>query len=66
MKGAALLISNDAFFLGRRKELGELALRHGVPAAFEHPEFAASGGLVAYGASLMNPIVSWACRRAAS
>jgi putative ABC transport system substrate-binding protein len=54
MKGAALLISNDAFFLGRRKELGELAVRHAVPAAFEHPEFAASGGLVAYGASLMD------------
>ena len=54
MKGAALLISNDAFFLGRRKELGELALRHAVPAAFEHPEFAASGGLVAYGASLVD------------
>jgi putative ABC transport system substrate-binding protein len=54
MKGAALLISNDAFFLGRRKQLGELALRHAVPAAFEHTEFAASGGLVAYGASLMD------------
>jgi putative ABC transport system substrate-binding protein len=54
MKGAALLISNDAFFLGRRKELGQAALRHAVPAAFEHPEFAASGGLVAYGASLMD------------
>jgi putative ABC transport system substrate-binding protein len=54
MKGAALLIGNDAFFLGRRKELGELALRHAVPAAFEHPEFAASGGLLAYGASLMD------------
>lgn len=54
MKGAALLISNDAFFLGHRNELGELALRHAVPAAFEHPEFAASGGLVAYGASLMD------------
>ena len=54
MKGAALLISNDAFFLGRRKELGQLALRHAVPAAFEHPEFAASGGLVSYGASLMD------------
>jgi putative tryptophan/tyrosine transport system substrate-binding protein len=54
MKGAALLIGNDAFFLGRRKELGELALRHAVPAAFEHPEFAAAGGLLAYGASLMD------------
>jgi putative ABC transport system substrate-binding protein len=52
MPGAALLIGNDAFFLGRRKELGELSLRHSVPAAFEHPEFAAAGGLVAYGASL--------------
>jgi putative ABC transport system substrate-binding protein len=54
MKGAALLVGNDAFFLGRRKMLGELAVRHAVPAAFEHPEFAASGGLVAYGASLMD------------
>jgi ABC-type uncharacterized transport system substrate-binding protein len=54
MKGAALLIGNDALFLGRRQELGELALRHAVPAAFEHPEFAAVGGLLAYGASLMD------------
>jgi putative ABC transport system substrate-binding protein len=54
MKGAALLISNDAFFLGRRSQLGELALHHSVPAAFEHAEFAAAGGLVAYGASLMD------------
>ncbi len=54
MPGAALLIGNDAFFLGRRKGLGELSLRHAVPAAFEHAEFAASGGLLAYGASLMD------------
>src|SRR5205823_3057063 len=54
MKGTALLISNDAFFLGRRKQLGELTLRLAVPAAFEHPEFAAAGGLLAYGASLMD------------
>jgi putative ABC transport system substrate-binding protein len=54
MKGTALLVSNDAFFLGRRKQLGEFALRHAVPAAFEHPEFAAAGGLLAYGASLVD------------
>ena len=54
MPGAALLIGNDAFFLGRRKELGALSARRSVPAAFEHPEFAASGGLLAYGASLMD------------
>ena len=54
MPGAALLIGNDAFFLGRRKELGALSARHSVPAAFEHTEFAASGGLLAYGASLVD------------
>jgi putative tryptophan/tyrosine transport system substrate-binding protein len=53
MPGAALLIGNDSFFLGRRKELAALSMRHSVPAAFEHPEFAAAGGLLAYGASLM-------------
>lgn len=54
MPGTALLISNDSFFLGRRKELGELSMRHSVPAAFEHSEFAAAGGLLAYGASLID------------
>jgi len=54
MPGAALLIGNDSFLLGSRKELGALSVRHSVPAAFEHPEFTASGGLLAYGASLMD------------
>jgi putative ABC transport system substrate-binding protein len=51
MPGAALLIGNDAFFLGRQQELGEQSARHFVPAGFEDSQFAASGGLLSYGAS---------------
>jgi putative ABC transport system substrate-binding protein len=51
MTGAALLIANDAFFLGRQQELGALTIRHSVPAGFEDSEFVASGGLLSFGAS---------------
>jgi putative ABC transport system substrate-binding protein len=51
MPGAALLIGNDSFFLGRQQELGAQSARHFVPAGFEDSQFAASGGLLSYGAS---------------
>jgi putative tryptophan/tyrosine transport system substrate-binding protein len=49
----ALAICNDAMFISRREQLAALALRHGFPAIFQHREFAASGGLMSYGGSLM-------------
>ncbi len=48
----ALLIGGDSFFNNRREQLVALASRHAVPAIYQRREFAASGGLMSYGASL--------------
>jgi len=48
----ALVIGTDSFFTNRTKELAQLGLRHRVPAIYEHPEYAAAGGLISYGADL--------------
>jgi putative ABC transport system substrate-binding protein len=36
----------------RREQLGALTLRHTVPAIYQGREFAASGGVISYGASV--------------
>jgi putative tryptophan/tyrosine transport system substrate-binding protein len=46
------VIGIDAFLLSHSEQLGALALRHGVPAAFVYRPFAAAGGLVSYGGSV--------------
>ena len=43
------MIAPDAFLISRSEELATLALRHAVPAIFHYREFAAAGGLMAYG-----------------
>jgi ABC-type uncharacterized transport system substrate-binding protein len=48
----ALLIGGDSFFSSRREQLVALASRHAVPAMYARREFAASGGLISYGASI--------------
>ena len=48
----ALLLGNDPFFNSRRDQLVALTLRHAVPAVYYSREFAASGGLISYGASI--------------
>jgi putative ABC transport system substrate-binding protein len=47
-----LIIGTDSFFTNRTRALGQLVLQHRVPAIYEHPEYAASGGLMSYGADL--------------
>jgi putative ABC transport system substrate-binding protein len=47
-----LVIGGETLFTTGSKHLAALALRHGVPAIYQFREFAASGGLVSYGASL--------------
>jgi putative ABC transport system substrate-binding protein len=47
-----LLLANDAFFVGRRKQIVALAARHAIPAIYFLREFAAVGGLMSYGNSL--------------
>ena len=51
MSSKALMIPPDAFFLDRRAQLGALTLRYGIPAIHSYREFAAAGGLMAYGGS---------------
>jgi ABC-type uncharacterized transport system substrate-binding protein len=48
----ALVIANDPFFNGRLSQIAGLTARHKVPAIFPHRDFALSGGLMSYNASL--------------
>jgi len=50
----ALLIAGDAFFTSRRAQLATLATRHGLPTIYNAREFATAGGLMSYGASLVD------------
>jgi putative ABC transport system substrate-binding protein len=54
LRNAPLLISEDAFFTGRSAQLAALAARHAVPAMFVYREFAARGGLLTYGPSIVD------------
>src|SRR6516165_3162500 len=50
----AVLIGSDPFFTIRRGQLAALTLRHGIPAMFDFREYAEAGGLMSYGASLVD------------
>jgi putative tryptophan/tyrosine transport system substrate-binding protein len=49
----ALLVGADGYFYNRREQLVSLAALHSVPAIYQWREFAVSGGLITYGASLV-------------
>jgi putative ABC transport system substrate-binding protein len=51
-RAAALLIAGDAFFTDRLDRLAALTARRGIPSIHGLREFAASGGLMSYGASI--------------
>jgi putative ABC transport system substrate-binding protein len=48
----ALLVTGDALFLSRRKELIALAARHSIPAIYSESLIVEAGGLISYGASI--------------
>ncbi len=48
----ALLMSPDAFLLGRREQLVALAARYAVPTVYFEREFVVAGGLLSYGVPL--------------
>jgi ABC-type uncharacterized transport system substrate-binding protein len=45
-----LVVAADPLFSGRSKHLGELTVRHAIPAIFHLRDFVAAGGLLSYGA----------------
>jgi putative ABC transport system substrate-binding protein len=50
LQADALVVVPDGFFGSRREQLVALVSRHAVPAIYMWREFAASGGLISYGA----------------
>jgi putative tryptophan/tyrosine transport system substrate-binding protein len=52
LRAGGLVIDPDPFFNARSELLGDLALRHAMPAIYQYPEFVAAGGLMSYGGSI--------------
>jgi putative tryptophan/tyrosine transport system substrate-binding protein len=49
LRVGGLVIVTDVFFTNRITQLGALSLQHAMPAVFQYRDFAAAGGLIAYG-----------------
>jgi putative ABC transport system substrate-binding protein len=49
----AVLVNTDPYYLGRRDQLAELAARHALPAIYSLREHVMAGGLISYGAHLI-------------
>ena len=48
----AVIVAVDAFFIGQRQQLAELALKHRLPSIFSVAEHTQAGGLMSYGQDL--------------
>jgi putative tryptophan/tyrosine transport system substrate-binding protein len=48
----ATIVSTDPYLFGRRNQIIALAARHSLPTIYDRREFAAAGGLIAYGTHL--------------
>ena len=51
LHAGALIVMGDPLFVNRREQLVALSSRHALPTIYPLREFAASGGLISYGAS---------------
>ena len=52
--GALLIGAADPFFVSRSEQLAALTIRHAVPAIYQDRRFAAAGGLMSYGPSIID------------
>jgi putative ABC transport system substrate-binding protein len=52
--GTVLLVSTDAFYFSRHRQIVTLAARRALPAMFDNREYAVVGGLMSYGADFYN------------
>jgi putative tryptophan/tyrosine transport system substrate-binding protein len=50
----ALVISGDQFMLSQREQIVALAARHSIPTIYDRREFTKAGGLMSYGASVLD------------
>ncbi len=53
-RAGALVVGASPFFFSRRDPLIAMAARYALPTIYQFPDFAASGGLIGYGASATN------------
>jgi putative tryptophan/tyrosine transport system substrate-binding protein len=53
LRAGALLIAPDGFFVGHSEQLAAWTLRLALPAIYQYREFAAAGGLISYGTSVL-------------
>ena len=47
-----LVVAGGPFFVSHREQLAALTVRHAMPVAFQHREFATAGGLLSYGSDI--------------
>ena len=50
----AVMVGTDGFFINQRDKIAALATRYGVAGIYPFPDFPAAGGLMSYGASLVD------------
>ena len=48
------MIAVDTFFVARSEQVAGLALRNAIPTVSPYEEFAAAGGLISYGGSIID------------
>jgi putative tryptophan/tyrosine transport system substrate-binding protein len=56
MGAGGLVIGTGGLFNRRSAQIAELALGHAVPTIYQYREFAAAGGLMSYGGSLIDSV----------
>jgi putative ABC transport system substrate-binding protein len=54
LRAGALVIGADPLFTSRSEQLAALTIRHRVPAIYQFREFVSTGGLMAYGSTVLD------------